>query len=129
MKGVPRDLAEARRSQPLLHLRACRGFVLVDVLKAVVAPLPGFGGGHDVAREADGLGDLSGPPGMQQQQLAALGVGWVGAWEPGCDPMGSWLVLGSQLQTRFVECRVGCWSSGMGLPLAQGLPTVCNSIS
>lgn len=109
MKGLPRNMAKARRSQLLPHPRARRGFVLVDVLKAVVAPLPRFGGGRSVEQGAEGLGDPSGLPGMQQQQqqLAALRVGWVEALEPGCGPGGGgWFWSPS--------CKLGLRGAGLG---------------
>lgn len=78
------------------------------------------------------------PLGMQQQQLAALGVGRVrgrarlrSPRDPGA---GRWLLWGSRLQTGFVGCRVsrGVRYGGAGrkgLPLAQGLTAGCNFIS
>lgn len=58
---------------------------------------------------------------------------WPG-WGAGSHPRGSDCFWGSQLQTRFVGCRVrwrvGSWGAGRReRPLAQGLTTGCNFIS
>lgn len=122
--GLPRDLAEARRPPLPLLPRAHTGFIFVEVLRKMgeascLSPLLWRWLYRWCSGELGSPRGLETPPvplGIQQQQLAALGVCGIGVQEHAW-PRSRREVRGFGAPS----CKLGLWGAGLAMVSGPGV--------